>query len=201
MKYDKTILESQFGDWVNLTEAKTQFKSDAEVIDIENEPPKPELKYKLTTTRKKSLKNTWVYQIEALKDIPEIDIKKGNKGGYIENEKCLSQSGNCWIWNKAEVFGNSIVIENAQVKNNAMVYNGSIVKGNAQVTKNAIVSESSDISGDAEVTDDAKVKMSIIYDSATICGFANLDNCEIGGDVTIDGWANLKGITQKQNYI
>ena len=83
MKYDKTILESQFGDWVNLTEAKTQFKSDAEVIDVENEPPKPELKYKLTTTRKKSLKNTWVYQIEALKDIPEIDVKKGNKGEYV----------------------------------------------------------------------------------------------------------------------
>ena len=46
------------------------------------------MKYKLTET-KKELDKLTLYQIEALKDFG--NVKKGDKGGFIEKESNLSQ--------------------------------------------------------------------------------------------------------------
>ena len=43
-----------------------------------------------------------LYRIEALKDFG--DIKKGEKGGYIEKEDNLSQDDNAWVYGNAEVY-------------------------------------------------------------------------------------------------
>ena len=51
-----------------------------------------EMKYKLTEETTIAYGRT-LYRIEALKDFN--DVKKGNKGGFIENENNLSQSGDC----------------------------------------------------------------------------------------------------------
>ena len=46
-----------------------------------------------------------LYRIEALKDFS--NVKKGDKGGFVEYEDNLSQHGDCWIYDDARVFGNS----------------------------------------------------------------------------------------------
>ena len=56
---------------------------------------------------------------------------KGEIGGWIEDEKSLSQDGNAWVSGNAWVYGNARVSSNAQVSGNAQVY------GNAQVSGNA----------------------------------------------------------------
>ena len=38
-----------------------------------------------------------LHRIKALKDFG--DVKKGDIGGYVENEWNLSQDGECWIYN------------------------------------------------------------------------------------------------------
>ena len=58
-------------------------------------------KYKLTKTKKEYC-GTTLYQIEALRDFS--DVKKGEKGGYIEREDNLSQEGNCWVSGDAWVY-------------------------------------------------------------------------------------------------
>ena len=73
-------------------------------------------KYKLTKT-KKEVFGTTLYQIEALKDFG--DVKKGDKGGWIEKEENLSQEGNSWVFGDACVFDNAQVSENACVSGNA----------------------------------------------------------------------------------
>ena len=55
------------------------------------------MKYELTEETKYGL-----YRIEALKDFG--NVKKGDKGGWIEKEANLSQDGDCWVYGDAEVY-------------------------------------------------------------------------------------------------
>ena len=69
------------------------------------------LKYKITDECKVFGEIT-LHRIEALKDFN--DVKKGDKGGYIEKENNLSQYGDAWVCGNAKVCGNAdyIVFKN-----------------------------------------------------------------------------------------
>lgn len=96
-----------------------------------------EKKYKLTEETINVFNKT-LYRIEALRDFN--DVKKGDKGGFIEKENNLSQSGNCWVYG------------NAKVRDNAKVY------GIAWVCDNARVRDNAKVCGDARICGDAKVE-------------------------------------------
>ena len=68
-----------------------------------------------------------LHRIKAIKDFN--DVKKGDLGGWIESEENLSQEGNCWIYNDAEVYGY------AKVHGHAIVYGYAEVYGNAEINK------------------------------------------------------------------
>src|SRR5574344_591267 len=82
-----------------------------------------------------------LYRIEALKDFG--DVKKGDKGGFIEKEYNLSQKDNCWVYDNAKVYGNAevhnntVISDNAKVYGNAEVHNNTVISGNAEVYGNA----------------------------------------------------------------
>ena len=109
-----------------------------------------EKKYKLTEETI-NVGDKTLHRIEALRDF--CDVKKGDKGGFVEKEENLSQSGDCWVYDKAKVY------DNAQVCGDAMVY------GNAEVYDDAKVFEEAKIYGNAKVSGDARV-----YGKAKICG-------------------------------
>ena len=91
------------------------------------------------------------YRVRALKDFTLITgetVKKGDKGGYIKSEDCLSQEGLCWVMYGAHVEGT--VSDNAVVKDNAKVF--------GTVSDNAVVQDSATVYYLALVTDDAVVK-------------------------------------------
>ena len=46
-----------------------------------------------------------LYRIKALKNFG--DVKEGNKGGFVENDRNLSHDGNCWVYNNAKVYGDA----------------------------------------------------------------------------------------------
>ena len=64
------------------------------------------MKYKLT---KKYIENLGVklFQIQAVTAFG--CISKGELGGYIQSEQCLSQLGNAWVSGNAQVSGNARV--------------------------------------------------------------------------------------------
>ena len=143
-----------------------------------------EKKYKLTDEFI-AIGDKKLYRIEALKDFS--NVKKGDKGGFIESEDNLSQYGNCWIYGNAMVYGNAkiygnarvygdaMVFENAKVFADTLIYGDAKVFGNALVFDNAEVFEKARIFMNAYVFGNAKV-----YGNANVYGFA-----EIIGDVTI----------------
>ena len=83
------------------------------------------MKYKLTKVTKEWCGIT-LFQIEALTSFG--DVKKGDKGGFIEKESNLDQSGN------ARVSGDAWVYGNAQVYGNAWVYGNARVSGKLKLT-------------------------------------------------------------------
>ena len=64
-----------------------------------------------------------LFRIKALKDFE--DVKKGDKGGFIEDEHNLSHDGNSWVYGNARVYDNALVYGNARVYDNAKIENNS----------------------------------------------------------------------------
>ena len=74
------------------------------------------MKYKLTDETIKHEGRT-LHRIEALIDF--ANIKKGDKGGFVEKEENLSHNGNAWVYGNAKVYGNAEVYGDAKVYDNA----------------------------------------------------------------------------------
>ena len=109
------------------------------------------------TGRIKNYNSHILHQIIALKDFG--NVKKGDIGGWIEDEKNLSQVGNAWVYGDARVLGNARVYGNAFVCGDAMVF------GDARVFDNAMVYGDAWVFGNASVFGDARV-----YGDAWVCG-------------------------------
>ena len=61
------------------------------------------MKYKLTD----SIQSTrTLHRIEALKDF--ADVKKGDRGGFVESLSNLSQKNNAWVYDNARVYDASV---------------------------------------------------------------------------------------------
>ena len=139
-----------------------------------------EKKYKLTD-ESINFCGSELYRIEALKDFS--NVKKGDKGGFVESEDNLSQHGDCWIYDDAKVFDNAIVYGNARVFNNAKVSENALVYGNAKVYDDA------KIYGFARVYDGAMIFGGAdVYGSADIYGCAMINNkSEVSGYAMVHG--------------
>ena len=105
-------------------------------------------KYKLTEETI-NVEGTTLYRIEALRDFG--DVKKGNKGGFIEKEENLSQNGDCWVYHNAVVYGNAEVYDDAKVFEDARIY------GNAKICGVTWVFDKAEFSGNTIVHGDAVV--------------------------------------------
>ena len=143
-----------------------------------------EKKYELIKTYGES------YYIIALKDFTLItgeQIKKGDIGGLVESEDCLSQKGNCWIIGGTIVYGK--VSGNAVVKFPAEVY--------GTVSENAVVQNDVEIKQNAIVTGNAVIKDSAIVEG-TVSGNAVVqDRTYVGPNATVTGNA----VVQADQYI
>ena len=115
-------------------------------------------KYKLTEETI-NINDRTLYRIESLKDFS--NVKKGDKGGFVEKESNLSHYGDCWICDNAKVYGNAIICDNARGYNNAEIY------GNAEVYGYTMVKNNVKVYGDALICGDT-----LVYDNARICGNA-----------------------------
>ena len=129
------------------------------------------MKYKLTEETRE-VGGFTLHRIEALKDFS--DVKKGEKGGWVEKEDNLSQLGNCWVYDNACVFANAKVYRNAKVCGNAKVYDKAFVFGNAKVFGNACVHGNTGVFDNAKVCGDAVLSVDgNIHGDAEICSNAD----------------------------
>ena len=162
-----------------------------------------EKKYKLTDETI-NLNGATLYRIEALKDFGEI--KKGDKGGFIESENNLAHEGDAWVSDNAHVYGDACVFDNARVYNNAFVSGYAQVYGNAFVYGNAWLYDNTRVCGYAWVSDNARV-----YGDANVCDDSSVfgsacvyDNARVYGDTCVCGNTNVCGdaeISTGSDYI
>lgn len=160
-------------------------------------------KYKLTDETI-NLNGATLYRIEALKDFGEI--KKGDKGGFIESENNLAHEGDAWVSDNAHVYGDACVFDNARVYNNAFVSGYAQVYGNAFVYGNAWLYDNTRVCDYAWVADNARV-----YGDANVCDDSSVfgsacvyDNAHVYGDALVRGYACVCGdaeISNKSDYI
>ena len=160
-------------------------------------------KYKLTDETI-NLNGATLYRIEALKDFGEI--KKGDKGGFIESENNLAHEGDAWVSDNAHVYGDACVFNNAHVYGNAFVSGYAQVYGDAFVYGNAWLYDNTRVCGYARVADNARV-----YGDANVCDDSSVfgsalvyDNARVCGDALVRGYACVCGdaeISNKSDYI
>jgi len=142
------------------------------------------MKYKLTKVTKEWCGVT-LFQIEALTSFG--NIKKGDKGGFIEKESNLSQYDDAWVYGNAQVSDDACVFGNARVSGNAQVSDDAWVYGNAQVSDDAQVSGNARVSGNAQVSDDARVS-----GNAQVSGNARVfGNAQVSGNAQVYGKLKL----------
>ena len=114
-----------------------------------------------------------LYQIQAVRDF--ADVKSGDLGGFVESTSNLSQSGNCWVYDNACVFGNASVSIDAKVKDHAVVYNtyknthgdsrlnrtsvsdSAVVENRAIVRNRAMIKHFAVVSGNAIIENDVQL--------------------------------------------
>ena len=168
-----------------------------------------EKKYKFTDETIKH-KGRILKRIEALKDF--ADVKRGDKGGFIEKVRNLSHIGNSWVFFDALVYGNAKVCENAkvcdnsEVGGNAIIYGNAIVCGNARIYDNAQVGDNAQVCGNAQVGDNAKVgENAKVCDNAMVYNRAEVyENSIVCSDAKVCGYATIFGnavISDKCDYI
>ena len=147
-------------------------------------------KYKLTEETI-NVDGRTLYRIEALKDFN--DVKKGDKGGFIENENNLTQYGKCWVYDNAEVSGYAIVHNNATVRGNAKVSGNAIIHEDAKVYGDAKVSGNAMVFDNAEIYDNAEVYSgTMVYENAKIYGNAKVSGiAAVFGDAEVCGKAEV----------
>jgi hypothetical protein len=76
-----------------------------------------------------------LYRVKALRDFGHVHA--GDVGGRIGGMHNLSQDGDAWVADNAQVSGEARVVGNAQVSGNAAVTGSAQVSGDAWVNGNA----------------------------------------------------------------
>lgn len=140
-----------------------------------------------------------LHRIRALVDIPKYHVKAGDLGGWIESEKNLDHSFNCWVgeealvygdaevWSDAIVHGYAIVFGKAQVFDRANVFNNACIYGDAEIFGDALVYGNATVNGYAKVYANANV-----YEDAVVCDSAMVyGNAQVMGNSTVAGEAKI----------
>lgn len=91
------------------------------------------------------------YQIRALKDIPVINVEKGDLGGCVASHISLSHSGNSWVFEGGFVTGSAIIESDAIVGDGAIVADTARVSGTAAICKGVVIDSNADVSGDVVI--------------------------------------------------
>lgn len=95
------------------------------------------MKYELTD----ETNGSGLRRIRALRDIPRYGVKEGDLGGWVESEGNLTQEGDCWVFDNAQVSDTALIYGDAQVFDAARVFGNAQVFDNARVFDNAQVSD------------------------------------------------------------
>lgn len=100
-----------------------------------------------------------LHRIQATKDF--CDVKAGDLGGLIENEKNLSQENTCWVYPGACAFEKSLIIDDAKLHEEVMAHGCCVIAENANLKGRIHIYGNSYITGDCTIKNMAKLPIRI----------------------------------------
>ena len=120
-------------------------------------------KYEILMDEKNTIewKGHTLHRIRALRDFG--DIRKGDIGGFVENENNLSHKGNCWIYDDAKAMDNSIMYDNSRIcdkselHDDSEMYNYTRMHDISKMYGNSIMYDDSEMYGDSELNNQVKL--------------------------------------------
>lgn len=132
---------------------------------------KADKKYTLLKDEFVKLSNgTKLYRIMALRDIlsDRLMVLAGQKGGFVESERNLSQSGDSWVFDGCVVRENAFVCMDAIIKGKSEIWGeayitGSAVVKNCAICKNSIVADTC-VMNDCVISNSGKYFGEMIFD-------------------------------------
>jgi hypothetical protein len=122
-------------------------------------------KYILTDESKQFAGKT-VYRIKALRSFGKV--KKGDLGGWIETYNNLSQYGNCWVGDNAQVAGDVNISIDAQIYDNAQISGMATIWGDARIYGKSVLTKVNKISDRVEISGKTHLAYTDCSDSAKI---------------------------------
>ncbi len=170
-------------------------------------------KYKLTDETM-CFDGVTFHRIQAIKDFGNVTA--GEFGGWVESERNLSQSSDCWIAMEAKAYGGTEISDSARLTRKAIACGNSTICGNALVSDESVIRGFTYLCGNVEVYGksvidgdaslhrnvkviNAKVIDAKIYDSVIIC-----DGAYVHGHIEINGNAYISNgaeVCKKDDYI
>lgn len=126
-----------------------------------------EAKYKTINQKRYLPDGRYLTRIVAKRDFG--NVKKGDVGGFIEDTCNLSQSGHCWVAEKASVYGLARVSKDAVVRGYAVLKDRVIVTDHAVVEGRALLDQHVYVGGHAHVGNST-----YLSGTATVVGNARL---------------------------
>lgn len=135
------------------------------------------MKFEILWNEAQHTKDGTLYRIYALRDIPQHNVKAGDRGGWIAGGFNLCQVGDAWVaddakvFDYAQVFGDALVSGDAQLHDYVLVHGNAHVFGSAQVHDSARVFDRAHVFGKAWVTGEAWVfEDARVFGNAHVCG-------------------------------
>lgn len=145
------------------------------------------MKYVFTKETKILSGDVILRRIKALHNFGSV--KKGDLGGWVENEENLSHEDDCWVSGNACIFDNARVSGHAQIYGNAQIYGTARVYDSVKIYGNAVITGETRICGCARVYGYANVRgRAVIEGFARVCGSA----C-VAGSAGIEGRSRVYG--------
>ena len=144
-------------------------------------------KYMLSEDTKKIIvdgDNLTLHRVIATRNFSDVTI--GDRGGWVESERNLSQEGDAWIYDDSAVFSDAVV------SGDAVVMLDSIVSGQASIAERAIISMGSNVSGSVSISGD-----SLITDYAIITGSLDIKDSLLIGTRKMSGSGYIKDVTMR----
>lgn len=177
------------------------------------------MKYALSKNTKQ-IRGITYYQIVALKTCANGRVTKGDLGGWIVSENCLSQKGDCWITEEvtvdadSKVTGNAYITGKTALENYAKVSDNVLISGDYYITgiisdnvvmfgkgiiagnvkEDARIYKHCRISSGSVVSGKAEVFNSILEDRCYITDSAVISNCNLSGQCAIGKNSKVENI-------
>ena len=134
-------------------------------------------KYEILMDEKNTIewKGHTLHRIRALRDFG--DIRKGDIGGFVENENNLSHKGNCWIYDDAKAMDNSIMYDNSRICDKSELHDDSEMYNYTRMYDYSELHNNSIMNDNSEMHDISKMYgNSIMYDDSEMYGDSELNN-------------------------